>query len=238
MLNRRNIIIILAFLIVLSLLYVVSPLSDVQDVVLINNGDPNPNLDSKLLDLKGNFWFFNTENLSNELMLTGLLDEVKVEKEFYCTVKITLTWKVPVISIKTADRFASLDKTGYVLYLDDVKKTDGFIDNLVVEYARIGEPIVTEDDALTANAVNIYFMFLENKDLFLEGAVKPDIRIIDGEIVQVISDQYWINFGDGNDYESKFAGAIAIYNDLKSKAVTTGIINVSRNNHYVYETWK
>lgn len=236
--NRK--LIILIFFLILIIFYSVSPLSNIKEVMLINNGEPNQNLNNDIFKLDDkNFWFYNTKNLSNELMRTGLLDEVKISKEFYCKLRIELKWKKPTVALRTgSNAFAVLDKMGYVLSIQDEQPSIGIIEGIVVKYARLGEPIVSENNALTTNAVNLYFIFAENADLFEGGAVKPNIKVDNKEIINVISDKYYFNFGDGSDYEEKFSKAVAIYNDLQKKQVTTGIINVSRKNHYVYETWK
>ncbi len=88
------------------------------------------------------------------------------------------------------------------------------------------------------NAVNLYLYMLENEHLYVSNPLKPNIVIKGNNIYQIINSKYKIDFGDGEDIEDKFSKAVTIYNEMTGKAVKSGIINVSRHNHYVYETWK
>lgn len=234
--SKKKLIAILFVL--LCLVYFLSPLSNVSSVELVDIGEKNPNLDESLLDVKGNFWLLDTEKIKNSLMLSGFLDSVSIEKEFYCKLSLKLEWKKPVIAVRVGERYAVLDKSAYVLYFEEDKTNLGSVDGIIVKSARLGEPIVTNDDRLAENAIDLHFLFLANSDKFTSAPLKPRIKIVDGQIINVIADKYEMNFGNGEGSKTKFAQALAIYNKLSERSVTTGVINVSRKNHYVYETWK
>ncbi len=190
-----------------------------------------------------NYFFFDTEEYEDKILKTGLVEEISVEKDFP-EVIINLKWRTPIISLESGNSNIILDKDGYVLYIvDEDKKMNfqnhiGSISGVIVKSARIGEPIITENDYMLENAVNLYLLIVSNKELFTLEELKPDIKIDNDRIVQVINKKYYIDFGDGSEMKDKFSKAVTIYNKMCEKQVTTGIINVSRKNHYVYETWE
>ncbi len=239
---------IIIFFIVIAIIAAVVFNLKVFNVVLNETGVHNVNIDSvvteDIFDLSHEkYLLFDTEEYRQKLLKTGLIEEVSVEKNYFDVI-INLKWRTPIISVESGNSNIILDKDGYVLYiLNQEQKMDfqnkiGVISGLVVKSARLGEPVITENDHILENAVNLYLLILNNKELFTLEYLIPNIKIEQDRIIQVINPKFYIDFGDGSEIEDKFSKAVAIFNKMCEKQVTTGIINVSRKNHYVYETWK
>ncbi len=235
--KKKFIFILIAVAFVLLLL--LTPLFKVREVVLLERGEKNANFDMKLLEVDDNFFLFDSENFEKELISTGLIESVSIDKDFFCKLRVEITWRRPIISLTSAHSNIILDKDGYVLYISEKKDEKlGTIAGVIVKSARIGKPIVTENDFILVNAVNLYLLIIENENLFATKGMKPNIVVEGDKIIHEINPKYQMNFGDGSEIEEKFSKALAIYNNLCEKGITSGIINVSRKNHYVYETFK
>lgn len=225
-------------LIILGAILLFSPLFDVRKVKLVEINERNSNFDPSYFEIDENFILFNSSNYEKKLLDTGLIDRVEVDKQFFCELELKITWKKPLVSVRSGDSGIILDSRGYVLYISESNRNLDQIDGVIVKSARIGEPIITENDFMLENAVNLYLLILENKHLFANPELEAKIAIKNNCIIQVLGPEFDINYGDGSDIKERFSKALAIYNSLLEKQVTSGTINVSRKNHYVYETWK
>lgn len=235
--NKKFALMILLFLL-LGLGVCLSPLCNVKNVEIENIGEENSNFDKSLLDLKANFFLLDTRGLSDELMKTGLMDSVHIEKKWFLKLKVSIEWKKPVIYFKSSNLYAALDRQGYVIGFVENEPELGYIDGIVVKYAKIGEVVITENDYITKNAVLLHFLLEENSDIIPGISLKPRISVKGTDIIQHISDDYIINFGDGDEAEEKFKRALSILDELSLKGTKNGIINLRRKNHSVYEAWK
>lgn len=235
---KKKYVIIGLVLLVVGLGLALSPLGKVMKVDVENIGPENENFDRALLDIRSNFFLLDTKALSDSLMATGLIDSVKIEKKWLLSLSIVIEWKRPVIYLKSSDLYAGLDRQGYVLGFVDKQPGGGYIDGIVVEYAKIGEIVKTENDYITKNAVHLHFLLEENSDMVAGMSLKPRITVEGTDIIQHMSDDFIINFGDGDEAEERFKRALSICEDLAAKGVKNGIINLRRKNHSVYEAWK
>ncbi len=237
--SRKKKILFILGAIAMVLLFLLSPIFKVREVVLVDKGEKNTNFDVEKFVIDENFFLFNTEKYEKELISTGLIESVTIDKDFFCKLRVEITWRSPIISLKSGNSDIILDKNGYVLYINEQKDKElGSIAGVIVKSARIGKPIITENDYMLINAVNLYLLILENEGLFATGRMEPNIVIEGGNIIHEINPKYKMNFGDGSQIEEKFSKALAIYNNLSEKGITSGVINVSRKNHYVYEILK
>lgn len=236
--RRRKHKIGLLLLIIFGAILLFSPLFDVRKVKLVETNERNSNFDPSYFEIDENFFLFNASKYEKKLLDTGLIERIEVDKQFFCDLELKITWKKPLISVRSGDSDIILDSRGYVLYISESNRNLDRIDGVIVKSARIGEPVITENDFMLENAVNLYLLILENKALFANPALEAKIAIKNNCIVQVLGPEFDINYGDGSDIKERFSKALSIYNSLYEKQVTSGTINVSRKNHYVYETWK
>ncbi len=189
--------------------------------------------------LKGNSIFMlNPSKKEQKIKKCGLIEEIRISKVFPKKVIVEVLWKEPVIAMKTAGKFAYLSNDGFVLGLEAKNDNIDTIEGVIVKSAIIGNTIHTENNEQTIAGVNLIRIINDNKSIVKDDGFQSNVKIINGNLVQVINDKYWINFGDGKDIKEKFKKAIAIYNFNVDKGVTTGIINVSIDDHAIYEAWK
>lgn len=235
--KTKHLVLFLALLLV-SIGVALSPICNVRGVELESIGPENPNFDKALIDIRSNFFLLDGKKLTETMMDTGLIDSVHIEKGWFLKLKLVVEWKRPVIFLKSSELYAALDREGYVLDFKEKQPDEGYIDGIVVRYAKIGEIVETENDFITKNAVQLHFLLKDNSDIIPGLSLKPRIRVDGTDIIQFISDDFIINFGDGDEAEERFKRALGICEELMAKGVKNGIINLRRKNHSVYEPWK
>ncbi len=236
----KKIKIIFALILLIVLVYGIlfSPLTLIDKVEVSNIGQVNSNFDESLLEINDNFFLFSEASFNEKILATGLVESMKIQKKFPNTVHLELTWKTPLIAIKSAERNIIIDKNGYVLYIDNESMNLDIIEGVTVKFSKIGEVIKTTNDMVFENAVNLYLLVQANRELFVPELSLSNIVIYNDKIIQNIGEYFDIYYGDGSELDDKFSKAIAIYNELSKKEVNSGIINVSRKDQYIYETWK
>ncbi len=231
-------IVAISFLLLLILIAVLFFNVKVSNVTLSESFEVDSELNFDDMFIGKRLFLINTAEFESEILATGLVETITVEKVLPNSLHLNIVWKKPVIAVKSAGKYVILSNDGYVL---DIKK--GYlgydvVDGIIVKSAIVGSPVVTEDDKLTIGAVNLVTIMKDNANIFVGETVYPNIKVVDGNIIHEINDRYWINFGDGDNLLNRFKSAVAIYNFNYNNGVKTGIINVSIDNHAIYEAWK
>lgn len=226
------------FVLIILIMILISPIFKVRKVVIHDDGIRNGNFDLSDFNLEKNIFLLSKSKLEESLFESGFIDSVKIEKKFFCELHLTIKWKKPLISLKSGDSYIILDHKGYVLYISENDMGLDCIEGVIVKSARIGHPVISKNDFILENAVNLYLLINENRHLYANPEIEAKLMVKKDAIIQILQPEYIINYGDGSDLQERFSKAISIYNNLYEKQVSTGIINVSRKNHYVYETWK
>ncbi len=234
---KKKLYVILFFLIAFSLL-IFGYMYKISSVTVNSLNEAINDVDIEEQFLGRNYIVNSESSLVEQLLSTGFVEEAEVHKVFPSAVDVVVKWKEPVVAVKTANNYALLSNDGYVIGISKGYKGYDVVRGVIVKSAILGNPIVTSDDDTTIGAVNLLIMMKINQNIFAGGMVYPNIEVKDGDIIHVISDKYWINFGNYENLDKKLVKAASIYNFNYEKGVKTGIINVSIENHEVYQIWK
>ncbi len=202
-------------LIIILFMFTLSPVFKIRSVEIIDLGKPNENFPSELLQTSSNIFLFDSDAYSKKIIDTGLVEEVQVEKKFFLNLLTKIKWREPFIAIKSGEKKVVLDKYSYVIYIDNLDKESkvGIIDGVTVKSARIGEPIIIDNDYILENTVYLYLLTLTNKSF----SISPNFVIRNNKIMLKISEKYEIDFGDGSNAVERFSRALDMYEELSKK---------------------
>ncbi|PID83071.1 MAG: hypothetical protein CSB15_00080 [Clostridiales bacterium] len=185
----------------------------------------------------------NVDSKRKELLDTGLIEDVVVEKAFSKKIFLKVTWKKPIVAIESAGKYYLIAKEGYVIDISDNAKKLDVINNVIIKSAKLGHPIVTEDNYQFSAAVELVKLMNLNKSainikLLNNKTKKTKIMIENNNLVQFLNDKYVINYGDGRNIREKFEKMVNIVNELADKrGVSSGVINLTVPNNVSYKAW-
>lgn len=223
----------LAFLFFLS----ITPFFYVKSVNINEINQRNHNFDMEIFDISLPYFYLDTDSIEKQALNSGLIKSISIDKNNFLELNIEITWKKAFITIESADKYVYIDEKGYVLYIENKSDELYCIEGLAVKSASVGHIIKTSDNQVLESSVNLLLLLDANPSIFQNAEKIRNVKIIKNEIIQIIGEKLWINYGNGENIEEKFKSAVLIYQDLVSKNVNTGIINVSRKDHNVYEPW-
>jgi len=163
----------------------------------------------------------------------------KIEKHPYIK-SVNIERKLPskiIIDIVERNKVAALYYMGIYIIIDDegyiLKTASQVKDEIVIEGFNI-------ENFIEGSKIDI----LENKELettlVLCELIRKDFKSINrikynNRIIEVyINDNYKVKFGIDGDIKSKYLNFIKIYNDLESKNIYNGIIDLSHNGYPIY----
>ncbi len=158
--------------------------------------------------------------------------DVVATKENLFAVTITATERAPFIAIKSGGYFVVIDMYGVVLDLSLEPDAPYVIEGFEVTSAVVGKPLAADEMGLVERAVQIVYMFKTYTDY------APSIKLKNRRIIQQMTDEIFIDFGQGDNVELQFNNALAAYENLIDNAGTSGIVNVSNPNQCIIEPLK
>ncbi len=158
--------------------------------------------------------------------------DVVVSKDNLFSVTITATAREPFIAIKSGGYFVVIDMYGVVLDLSLEPAAPYVIEGFEVTSAVVGKPLAADEMGLVERAVQIVYMFKTYTDY------EPSIKLKDRHIIQKMTDDIYIDFGQGEDVELQFNNALAAYENIVENSGTSGIVNVSNPNQCIIEPLK
>jgi hypothetical protein len=175
-------------------------------------------------------WLWKTEQqLANELKRVADIGNVVVEKSGFLKVDVEVITRPAFAAVHSGGYYVLIDAYGIVLDLTETPEAPYAIEGFHVSSSKIGHLIVTDDLDLIEKAVRLVHLF----DQVSESS--PNIALIDGDIVQRMTQDITVNFGDATDVEMQFNSAISIYRDMVSKGITRGVINVKNVDQCIVE---
>ncbi len=158
--------------------------------------------------------------------------DVVVDKDNLFSVAITATQREPFIAIKSGGYFVVIDMYGVVLDLSLEPDAPYVIEGFEVTSAVVGKPLAADEMGLVERAVQIVYMFKTYTDY------EPSIKLKGRRIIQKMTDDIYIDFGQGENVELQFNNALAAYQNIIENSGTSGIVNVSNPNQCIIEPLK
>ncbi len=175
------------------------------------------------------YYNVDVEAAKEGLMAHPFVRNVEVRKEFPSLVEFDIEYRAHFITLSYLDILLSVDEDMVVLGVL-TKKLDG--------YSIVGLPIDGYSAGRSLSAQKLYVLqnVINFIKLFELSGIQPNEEVVfnDNSILFEI-DGIMVNFGLGENQEKRFNNFVAIYEDLKSKDVHSGVIDISSDGHPVYK---
>lgn len=215
----------------------ISPFMNVANIDLHHVNSP---LDVGVIEaLYEKNWLLTSESdFENMLLENHLIEEAKVKKSSLLALDISLKWRMPFVAFTSGAFYVITDDEGMVLQVSQTPDAPYIIGGFRVISSIVGKRIDAERTDLVESAVKFVYIFSKYAQENSEFDLKPDILLVNGELIQRINSKFCINFGNGYNPEEQFVSAASIYLDMKKKRIDSGVINLSNPNQKLYEPWK
>ena len=227
---------IVILLIVLGIAYGAYYLTFQSDLLKITAINYNPNEALDIYELQrysgihygDHIFAISAEEAAKTLTTHPYVRSATVVKKFPGTVNIDIVYREHYMSIRYSDIILSLDNTLQVLkVLDDVD--GGFVvDGMHFNAFSTGKTIEVDAYYVLENIVKLIDL-IKQSDL----SVDQTITYSDNSIIITCSG-IKVNFGDGENIESRFNKFISIFQSLNDSGIQSGIIDVSSDGLPVY----
>lgn len=169
------------------------------------------------------------EIAAKQLMQHPYVKYATAEKAFPQTVYFDVTYRRHFFNIRYSDIVLSLDEQLHVLEVLAVENEGYTVEGFAFDSFSAGRIIDVPQLYILENIVNLLRMIDQSH-------LEPNTLIIfeDRNIVLTV-DELKVEFGVGENIETKFNAFVNIYEALKSDGITTGIIDVSSDGLPVYK---
>lgn len=147
-----------------------------------------------------------------------------VVKKYPNKLDINIVYKEPYAIVKYSDLYIAIDKNLYVLSVDSAKAEGFLIDGFVLESFVIGKEIEVESKLILRESLKLIELLEKSHIQF-----RPIIVFVDNGIEIQLNDYYRVRFGRADEIERKFNDFVDIYENLQSKNIKSGIIDVSND---------
>lgn len=219
--------IILAVIVLLAVLIFKTPIFKIDSAAYnlsVNISEADIFKYGKIVRGETNLLFLNTDDFSLALKDHPYVKSASVRKKYPNKLDIDIVYKEPYAIVKYSDLYITIDKDLYVLSVDSAK-ADGFlIDGFVLESFVIGKEIEVESKLILRESLKLIELLEKSHIQF-----RPIINLIDNGIEIQLNDYYKVRFGRADGIERKFNDFVDIYENLQSKNIRSGIIDVSND---------
>ncbi|MGB3367366.1 MAG: FtsQ-type POTRA domain-containing protein [Acidaminobacteraceae bacterium] len=171
-----------------------------------------------------NLLLLDTDDVAKKLKDHPYVKSATVEKKYPNKLEIMIVYKEPYAIVKYSDLYITIDKNLYVLSVDNAKAEGFLIDGFVLESFVIGKEIVVESKLILRESLKLIELLEKSHIQF-----RPIIVLVDNGIEIQLNDYFRVRFGRADEIERKFNDFIDIYENLQSKDIKSGIIDVSND---------
>lgn len=151
-----------------------------------------------------------------------------IDKIYPSTLRITCQERVEFAAILFQNLYIVVDPSGIVL---DIRQEAGellLLEGFTFESVHLGKPLNADHKDTLARTIKLMLLLKQNATF--DYAVKYNKGI---EVT--ISDQLMARFGEGDLIEEQFIAFMTIYEDIQKKGIGSGIIDVSKNDYYIFK---
>lgn len=168
-------------------------------------------------------------DISEKIIKTPFVKDVTIKRKLPDKLMIEVVEREKIAAISYMGLYFFVDNEGVILYtaheIDDTYIIEGFEFESFTE----GEKIKVKSDEDLQKAIGLCSL-LQNSEL----EIKPKIACIEGEFVLYLNDNFKIKLGRGENLERRFAIFEAIYRDLTSKNIDSGVVDISHDGYPTY----
>lgn len=149
---------------------------------------------------------------------------VKVKKKFPDTIELSIDYRKDYLAIFDSGFYIILDETLQVLRVDKLYYDATLVNGFTFHEFQIGKKIVVEHPKSLKDSAALLALMKKSHVGFVNKMV------YDGKTIQVFTKQGLLGkFSSGNNLESNFNHFMDIYDNLASKGINKGLIDVSNN---------
>lgn len=171
-----------------------------------------------------NLLLLDVDDFNNNLKNHPYVKSISTRKKYPNKLELDIVYKEPYAIVKYSDLYIAIDKDLYVLSVDSAK-ADGFlIDGFTLESFVIGKEIEVESKLILRESLKLIELLEKSHIQF-----RPIIVLVDSGIEIQLNDYYRVRFGRADGIERKFNDFVDIYENLQSKNIKSGIIDVSND---------
>lgn len=174
------------------------------------------------LDKGVNYFFVNNSIAAKNLTRHPYVATVEARKKFPNKIEFLIEYREEFVVLEYSGLFLTLDEELNVLKVEENMGEAFLIQGFSVNSFNIGEQINVQDRDVLEHAIELIHLTEKSHIVF-----KPVIRYVDGSMEMELNSEFKVKFGDGHDITAKFNNFLNIYEDLVSKNINSGIIDVS-----------
>lgn len=171
-----------------------------------------------------NLILLDTDDVIQNLNKHPYVDSASVTKKYPNKLDVKIIYKEPYAIVKYSDLYITIDERLYVLSVDSAKAEGFLIDGFVLESFVIGKEIEVESKLILRESLKLIELLEKSHIQF-----RPIIVLVDNGIEIQLNDYYRVRFGRADGVERKFNDFVDIYENLQSKNIKSGIIDVSND---------
>lgn len=153
-----------------------------------------------------------------------------LKKQWPQKLKIEITYRQDRFAIPNAGFYIILDDELHVLRVDKMFYDATVLEGLTFKEFKIGEKITVDQSRLLGRVVGLKQLMEKSHVEFLS-----KLTYEDGNLIGYTKSGLKVSFGDLTNMETRFNSAVEIYDNLKSKGIKTGMIDVSSDGLPIYK---
>jgi len=161
-------------------------------------------------------------SLEQQLMTHPFIEKAEVSKILPSGIELNLTYRTPFLSIYNSGFYILLDESLRVLGVDDSPPEAVGVSGFRFKEFKIGEKIKVENQSILDHTVDLVFLMKKSHLTFTNM-----IEYEDGSVQIQTEDGIKGSFGEVENVERRFNNFVVIYENLKEKGTSTGLIDVS-----------
>lgn len=173
------------------------------------------------LEVGQNLFYLNQIDLVKKIKEDPRVDEVEFKKVYPEKLLIRIVPRKPAFIVLSGNKNLLIDEKGILIAINLDYPGIPTLKEFSLEKAELGEALVFKSDELYANAISL-IQLCKQADM-------RDIVIFEenGYLFLHLGEGYKAAFGKGDEIEKKFNNFYAIYEDLKTKDIEKGTINLT-----------
>lgn len=190
---------------------------------------PNPYITESILlehmnvQKEKDFVFLMSEHaLEQRLLSHPFIEKAEVTKLFPSGLELKLTYRTPFFSIYNSGFYILLDDSLRVLGVEDVIPDAVGVLGFRFKEFKIGQKIKVDDQYILERTVDLVKLMKKSHLVFADM-----IEYKEGSIVIKTEDGIQGNFGEVENVERRFNHFVVIYENLREKGTSAGLIDVS-----------
>lgn len=179
---------------------------------------------------KTNLPLLSEKGLEKKLMNHPYVKAVSIEKSYPSTLKLTIDYRVDSFAIPNAGYYILLDNELKVLRVDQMAYNATILEGITFKEFNIGEGISADQPYVLQRIVDLNNLMTNSHISFVKAISYDGKRILVKTKAGIEGD-----FGDGKNIAQRFNHFAEIFDNIQSKGISTGLIDVSSDGLPTYK---